>query len=153
MCKKNILSFLMALFLMNNSALALSNKEGYSKEYQNGFVYIGDMDYLDSIEKIGINDILVLDDRDSSDPNLKILSSYLVNDLLIQRDILKILLEYEENNPSLWDRSFESMQNEWIIHNLMVLLSYKKERTMDVDFNNGDEEKYSGEYLKRKILK
>lgn len=130
----------MALFLMNNSGI--SNIEGYSKEYQRGIVYIGDESFLKSISNIGVNDILVLDARDDEDPNMKVYSSYLINNPNIQNEILKILIDYEEENPSLWDRSIKSMQREWYVHNLMAMLSYKKERTMDVDFNNDDEEKY-----------
>ena len=121
---------------------ALSSSSGYSKKYQNGIVYIGSQEYLDNITNVCDNDIFILDARDEKDPDMKVLSSYLINDLKVQREILKIMLEYEEKNPSLWDRSIESMQNEWLLHNLMAIFSYKKERTMDVDFNNGDEEKY-----------
>lgn len=152
MNKKNILSFLTALFIMNNNT-SLSDIKGYFKKYQEGTVYIGSKEYLQSINNVGINDILVLDARDEKDPDMKVYSSYLINDFNIQEEILKILIEYEEENPSLWNRSIESMQREWCAHNLMALFSYKKESTMDVDFNNADEEKYSVKYIKRKILK
>ena len=138
--KKNILSFLTALFLMNSNGKA--NIVGYFKEYQRGIVYIGDESFLESIANIGENDILVLDARDDEDPNMKVYSSYLINNSNIQNEIIKILIDYEEENPSLWNRSIKSMQREWYVHNLMAMLSYKKERTMDVDFNNADEEKY-----------
>lgn len=152
MNKKKLLSILVSFFLMYNNE-ALSSNDGYSKEYKNGTVYIGNKEYLESLDDICENDLLVLDARNDEDPNMKVYASHLINDPLLQKEILEILLEYEDNDPSLWDRSLESMQREWYIHNLMVMFSYKLERTSDVDFNNGDEEKYKVEYWKRKILK
>ncbi len=151
MNKKKLLSMAVAMFLMNNKECLSS--EGYHKEYSNGTVYIGNEEYLDGLKNISSNDILVLDSRGDSDPDMKVLASYLINDYDIQKEVLEILLEYEKNNPSLWKRSLESMQMEWYIHNLMAKFSYKLERTMDVDFNNDDEEKYIDIFEKKKILK
>lgn len=151
MKKKKILSIIVAMFFMNSKAVA--EKEGYHTEYSNGVIYIGDREYLENLKDVSKNDILVLDARSDVDPDMKVLASYLINDLDIQKEILEILLEYEKNNPSRWDRSLKSMQREWYAHNLMALFSYKRDRTMDVDFNNSDEEKYTKEYIKKKIWK
>lgn len=149
MNKKKFLSILLSLFLM----YASKTSAGCVKEYEKGKLYIGDKEYLDSVGEIGKDDLLILDDRWANDPNMKIFSSSLINDPIIQREILLILLEYEENDPSLWDRSLKSMQREWVVHNLMALFSYKIESTYDVDFNNGDEEKYTKEFIKKKMFK
>ena len=53
--------------------------------------------------------------------------------------------------PSVWERSIESMRNEWEVHNWAYRFDYKKNRTTDVDFNIGDEEKYSSKILTKML--
>ena len=56
--------------------------------------------------------------------------------------IINLLLEYEKQNPSEWNRTFKSMKNEWIIHNICYFLNIQKSRTEQVDFDNSDEAVY-----------
>lgn len=120
--------------------------ENHCYNYSGGRVYIGDQDYLDNLEDINDNDILVLDAREDEDPDMKVYNSNKIINIDQIEEILEILTKYEEDNPSKWDRSITSMRNEWIYHNFSYLFNYKRNRTQDVDLNNDDESIY------RKIL-
>ena len=119
--------------------------------YSNGRIFIGDKEYLDSIEEKLDTDIFVLDLRNESDPNFKIFDSYLINDADVINEVLEALCEYERLHPSKWNRTIESMRMEWIIHNISYYYNYKRNRTTDVDLNNNDEELYDNIIL-RKVL-
>ena len=109
-------------------------------------VYIGDEIFLEEIvDEVGYRDILVLDERELYDSNMKVYSSFKVINWKDKSDILKILVSYEKANPSRWSRSYKSMFLEWEIHNLLFYLGVKKNRTIDVDFNNADEQIYNQE--------
>jgi hypothetical protein len=110
--------------------------------YSEGLVYIGDEDYLDSIIPCD-GDILVCDERDSDDPNMKIIDSYKVQDKDLRNEILEILEEYEREYPSDWDRSIEAMRLEWFCHNFSYCVNNETKRAKDVDLNNEEEEIYS----------
>lgn len=122
------------------------NKKTYSN-YSKGNVYIGSKDYLDNLEDISEYDILVEDERDGSNPSMKIRNSYLITDKNTRIEILNILKQYEKNHPSNWNRSIDTMNLEWEAHNSLYYLNYKRDHTTDVDLDNEDEEKYA------KILK
>ena len=130
----------------------LDKCEGPYASYSCGFVYIGDKEYLNSLEGLSLNDILVLDERDQKDPNIEIYNSYIINDKDIRNEILEIICCYENEYPSEWDRSIESMRLEWFCHNVSWYLNYKTDRTSEVDLNNKDEERYDQKVLSR-ILK
>ena len=120
-------------------------------EYNSGTIYIGNKKYLNSIDNLDTNDVLVLDDRKAKDPNLRIYDSYKIITPNIQEEIIENLLYYEELYPSKWDRSKNSLIREWEAHNIMYWLGVKQDRTTDVDFNNEDENKYHvKEYFKNK---
>ena len=86
--------------------------------------------------------IFVIDSRYDADPDMVICNSYKVSDLKTMKEVLTILKEYEDNNPTKWDRSINSMINEWILHNCGYYLGYKRGSTIDTDFNNSDEESF-----------
>lgn len=120
--------------------------------YRNGSVYIGKKEYLESLEGLDKdNDVLVVDLRDSSDPDMKIINSYVVDNKDEMRDVIALLCLYEEMYPSSWDRTEDAMYIEWKVHNLLHSINYETDRTMDVDLNNADETLYSN--LIFKILK
>ena len=50
---------------------------------------------------------------------------------------------YEQECPSEWQRSIESMRREWQVHNLFYSFSFKTKNTGDVDLNNEDEDIYN----------
>lgn len=105
--------------------------------YCNQDVYISkDIDELTS-------DISVLDLRDDCS-DIKILSSYKVRGIKDKAYILSIISNYNANYPSdnKWDRTRNSLLNEWYVHNLLYDLNLYEERTKDVDFENSEEETY-----------
>ena len=78
--------------------------------YSNGNVYIANEEIISDIITDG-NDIYIIDQRDSSDPNFRIDSSYRITSERQRNEIIKILLNYESEYPSAWDREEESLRN------------------------------------------
>ena len=117
--------------------------------YSDGYVYIGDREYLDNLDNISPSDVLVLDDRTDKDPNMEIYNSYLITDKDKRNEILEIICYYEMLYPSEWDRSIESMRLEWYFHNVGYYLNYRASEAKEVDLNNKDEKKYDHEVLRR----
>ena len=109
--------------------------------YRDGYVYIGREEFINSV-KHEENDVLVVDERDSIDSNIKILDSYRITDKNAREDIINIIEEYEKNDPSIWSRSIETMKLEWFVDNVLYNLNYELTRTKDVDFENSEEESY-----------
>ena len=103
---------------------------------------------------IYIGVILVEDQRRSEDrdPNMKIYDSCFFDSAEDRNEVLEVLLEYEKRDPSSWDRSLESMQLEWLIHNLSYQVRYEEKRSADVDLNNEDE-KYYDSFLLQKLFR
>lgn len=129
----------------------LDEEEAFAS-YSKGLIYIGDKEYLDNLENINEYDILVEDNRDSEkDPDMIIHSSYKIYSHKLRTEILNVLCLYEEKYPSNWNRSLNSMELEWFIHNTCYLFDFKRERTTDVNLNNKDEKKYDNKVL-NKIL-
>lgn len=121
--------------------------------YSNGLIYIGDNNFINNINNIKENDILIIDDRKKSESNIKIISSYKIDNKDLRNDILTVILEYTNLYPiEEWDRSIESMRLEWFIHNLLYDFNYEIERTKDVDFTSDEEDRYNNHIL-RKLFK
>lgn len=119
-----------------------SDKSAFG-DYSNGSVYIGDADFLRSLEGLDKeDDVLVLDQRDNVDPCMKILNSYVVDDEIQMKEIISLLCEYERMYPSAWERSEYTLYREWLVHNICHNFHYEMNRTGDVDFNNRDETLY-----------
>lgn len=125
--------FLIIIYLIKPN----SNPNKYSK----GQVYIGNKKYLDGLH-VNQKDVLVEDQRNNSNPNMKIRNSYLITDESDRKEIIKILYNYEKKHPSKWNRSIKSMEREWEAHNTLYYLNYKKNHTADVDLDNNDENNY-----------
>ena len=130
----------------NDNYEILDMENGPYGKYEDGYIYIGDDDYLESINACE-GDVLVEDLRDTDDPNMFIRDSYKITDKDKRNQILEVLCEYERCYPSDWDRSIESMRLEWFIHNLGHEINYKKDHSDDVDLNNEDEEDYDDKVL------
>ena len=129
------------------------NKNGTEKtvnciSYSKGKIYIGDEKNIDSIEDLDYFDLLVVDERDSTDPNMKIKDSYKIMTNSEMLEVLRLLEEYEEKNPSNWNRTIQSMRNEWIYHNMSFYLSYETASSKDVDLNNADEYRYEKKLIR-----
>ena len=132
--------------------IVCNNKTHCYASYRNGNVYIvKDIKQMKNID-IDENDVIVIDNRNSKDPDYKILCSYLITDKNARNDIIEILCQYEEEHPSKWNRTKESMRVEWFVHNLLHIFNYQTDHTTDVDLNNQDEEKFNNE-IYQKLLK
>jgi len=133
-----------------NYEIICNKKNHCYATYSKGNVYI--VKNRDSIRDIKEDDIIILDQRNGKDPNFKIISSYLITNKNIRNEIIEILCSYEEDYPTKWDRTKESMRLEWFVHNLLYTLNYERNRTTDLDLNNQDEELYRKEFY-NKVLK
>lgn len=121
----------------------VTEEENAFGEYSNGSVYIGDELYLASLRGLDSeNDVLVVDQRDTSDPNMRIINSCVVDDDEQMKGVIALLCEYERMYPSDWERSEYTLYREWVVHNICHSFHYETDRTTDVDFNNEDEELY-----------
>lgn len=125
-----------------NSDYCITSDEPYAR-YKDGSIYIGDIEYIKSIVDSNSNDIYIIDDRKSLNPDMAICDSHKIRDKKFMNEIIDLLLEYEKENPSNWNRTKESMINEWIMHNISYDLDFKRESTERVDLDNKDEKKYS----------
>lgn len=112
--------------------------------YSLGKVYICFKDDFDMYQQLlQDDDILVVDNRNSDNPDMCIYNSCKITDAKVIMEVLLILEEYEKRYPSYWNRTLSSMYNEWVIHNICYSLSYRTESTEHVDLDNEDEKVYS----------
>ena len=149
--KKNILIFVLSSIALTSSYrkeeivpyyVVTLNEDAFG-DYSNGSVYIGNEKYLESLKELDEdNDVLVLDGRDSDDPYMRILNSYVVDDEKQMKEIIALLCEYEKMYPSSWERMEDTLYREWVVHNICYFIHYETNRTTDVDFNNADESLY-----------
>ena len=114
--------------------------------YDDGYIYIGDEEYLETITP-NEGDVLVEDHREQKDPNMVIYNSCNIHDKDDKNAILEVLCEYENQYPSDWDRSIESMRLEWFIHNFGYYFNYKLDHTTDIDLDNDDEKTFDKKIL------
>ncbi len=151
-CKKRFLAISTALFLffgVRSSNIPDPNryrknfviKKG-SVKYSRGTIYIASSDELDKMTDLEEGDVLVEDGRNDSDPDLRVRGSRYIHNFDVREEIIEGLLAYEEVFPTDWERTKESMDNEWDVHNFLSTFNYQTNRTNDVDFNNKDEEKF-----------
>ncbi len=129
----------------------LDDDKAYAK-YSKGKVYIGNGYFLSHLEDLDYYDVLVEDLRLSSDPDMKVYDSSKFKDKDMRKEIIEVLLEYEKDNPSRWNRSIDSMKVEWFLHNIFYHFNFQRKRTEHVDFNNKDEKQYDNKII-RKVLK
>lgn len=158
--KKNILVYLSALLV----ALSLSQSKHKKSEietdtkdklyeicgtYNRGNIYV--CKALTNVDKVyevcNENDVVVVDQCDLKDPNMKIVSSYKITDKEEMKQILNAIKDYCNDKHPNFERSIKSMQNEWIVHNICSNLSIKRDHTDDVDLNNGDESLYNSKII------
>ena len=78
--KKRILSGLLTLWLMGNLSYdhkvslnyEIIAQEDYFARYSHGKVFIGSKEYINSLSNISDNDILIIDDLEAKDPDMKV---------------------------------------------------------------------------------
>ncbi len=119
--------------------------------YKNGLIYIGDSSFINSLDHVNENDILVVDNRNTDKSSIQVVSSYEITDKDIRNDIICVIDEYLKLYPSDFDRSIESMRLEWLVHNILYGVNYEVDRTRDVDFETNEEDLYSN-YVLTKLL-
>ncbi len=127
-------------------SLPVTIEEDYDSSNQPIFAQIGSKDiYIVKDEACIIEEdaIIIIDLRDSVD-DIKIVSSYKIDDSEIQEQIIELILEYNRLYPSTtpWIRSKESLQNEWLIHNLAYQMNFNVSSSRDVDFCSDEEKVY-----------
>lgn len=107
----------------------------------------GNIFFVNSISEIPINhknDIYVIDERHVDDSNMKVVNSHVILSLKKQREIIMELIKYNETSGDFdWQRTIDSMEYEWLIHNISYYLGILPGRAGDVDFNNNDEKIYA----------
>lgn len=160
--KKNILiyfSTVLVLLTLHNKSKQYKPEVSHEMEgsyelytsYRNGNVYF--CDSISTAKKVSEisneSDVIVVDQSDYNDPNMKILSSYKIKDKDEMKEILEIIKEYCDNKGTSWNRSIKAMQNEWIVHNICSSLAIKRSSTDDVDLNNSDEKIYKSEIVSK----
>lgn len=108
--------------------------------YKNKDIYIISVETAKELVKD--DNIYLIDDRLSEDPDMSVCNSYNFKSLKDINTILTLLIDYENSDPTDWNRSYKSMKNEWLIHNICYFLNIQKSRTEQVDFDNSDEKTY-----------
>ncbi len=134
----------------DNNDINISHDINYEYvDYNDKRIIITTCDKLGYVYNKESNNVYILDCRHDKNSNFKIIDSYKITDKNEMERILNILLEYEKENPSSWNRSFNSMLNEWQAHNICYQLGYDIDSTMHVDLDNEDESKYVSKELTR----
>lgn len=136
------LSIFYSLFIFKGSCKVCydfsQESDDSSFDYYNGV----NLYFVSSFDEIkDDNNVYVVDFRNDVDPNLIVSNSYRIKDLKMIRWILSCLKLYEDMYPSSWNRSFNSMEYEWFVHNLGYEIGLFIDNCKDVDFNNYDEDK------------
>ena len=110
--------------------------------YDDTSVYIGNEEDIYSIKGTDRKNIYIIDGRYDNDPVMSVCDSYQIRDIRQIRSILRVLVRYEQEYPSLWERTFNSMEREWLMHNICYYLNYESYHTEKVDLNNDNEANY-----------
>ncbi len=111
--------------------------------YSLGNVYIGSYREIRKITPyVEYNDVLVIDETNSANPNFHIINSYRILFLSDKKDIIDILKRYDVEHNNTWNRSIRSSLNEWTAHNLLFNFDIKTDHTTDVDLDNNDETRF-----------
>ena len=116
-----------------------------------GNVYIVNESQVDLVDRSDTNTVVIIDSRNSSDPNynsnMRILDSYKIRKGTHKKEIAQIMLNYNAAHPSspAWTRTLDSLKTEWDAHNMIYYCAFGddsvKSRVKDCDFDNDDEGK------------
>ncbi len=91
------------------------------------------------VQSSGENSYFAVDRRTSADPEIVVYDSWRADSDALIRKLCGILLEHEAAHPSQWNRTLDSMAEEWEMHNAAYQIDYKTDRAKDVNLNNADE--------------
>lgn len=99
--------------------------------------------------KYNDKDIFIIDLRNEEE-DIQIISSYRIKSNEFRKEIINIILKYNETYPTetAWIRSKESLNNEWLIHNILYYFNLYRAHTKDVDFENNEEKTYKLSFFK-----
>ncbi len=102
---------------------------------------------------INNSDVVIIDNRTASDPNMQMRHSYKITNNKHQKEIAQIMLNYNDDNlvNPAWSRTLKSIVQEWDYHNYAYSFNVKRDRTAHTDFNNADEGKNIFDYIWRAI--
>lgn len=103
---------------------------------------LGEVEKVADKQSIGENDYVVIDNTHFKDACLQVRNSYRADNYYLRSCIIDVLLQYDNEKNTPWQRTKESMESEWYVHNLSYAAQYKTERAKHVDFNNADENVY-----------
>lgn len=142
---KKILKKIVEIFSISIKKAINDAPNGTTKPYKycEGNVYIVKDNQVEEYkQKISENDVLIIDQREQANPNIKIIDSHGIWCDYNKDDIIDIIFEYNEIYPSKneWKRTKKSVRREWDVHSLLYFVGYKRERTGDVDLDNADED-------------
>ena len=104
-----------------------------------GKLYVVSPDLDRDAQTVDENDYFAVDRRFAKDPEFVVISSYRADRNPIIRELCQLLLDHEAAYPTDWDRTLESMVEEWEIHNMAYSMNYKTDHSADVNLNNADE--------------
>ena len=156
------LAFVLATSLTGDTSMNTKDRIFIVEEIDNphyigscfeGNVFFGTKKEIQALINQGIEGIFVIDERNSKDPNVKIIDSYNIKDRRTIYDILTIIKQYDDAHPSKWSRTIKSMINEWIMHNICYATDFYICNSKDVDLNNADEEVFKGFNVYKLILR
>ncbi len=115
----------------------------------------------ESSYSVAYGDVQIIDKRDTNmtdgkhNPDIKIINSYLINNENVQKEIIRIIKEYNQSVPSFykWERSEKSLLKEWEIHNTVCWTGFAFDNTAHVDFDVFDEGKGYIAFCYERIIK
>lgn len=129
------------------------SKENPTEPYASleiGDIYIGKACDIEKLNKQTQEDnIIIIDQRASNDPNVKILASHKITNPDEIASVIGVVQEYNREYPSNWSRTTSSLVNEWEVHNICSSLEVMPSHTDDVDLNNSDEIIYNSKLLSK----
>lgn len=112
-----------------------------------GDIYIINEEIEDVYKPPTKDAIVIIDETKDNDPNIRIKQSCNINDANQMMEVLEIVKRYNELYPSGWERSIDSMMNEWEVHNILSRINYMPKHTDHVDLNNDNEKTYDHKVL------
>ncbi|MBQ6585987.1 MAG: hypothetical protein IJH83_04175 [Coriobacteriales bacterium] len=101
------------------------------------------------LANLGDDAVVILDDRAARDPNMQIRDSIRIMTPQLRREIARIMLDYDASHPvePAWQRTADSIEREWRLHNILYRLGIQRARTRDCDLNNSDEGRTAAAFL------
>lgn len=139
--------FMIYVYAKNNNKVEVEYNDEFSYEDINNNYYASMNDKnIYFINDLSFNkednNIYILDERETDDPNIKVFDSYKVLNDSEKKAIINIIEKYNSEDLKEWNRTEKSMFKEWMCHNISYYLNHNKKSSMHVDFNNEDEIKY-----------